>query len=447
MMPKSFWLLAILATLCGLVPVAGWSQQYTKSDRELAESMLRDTDADVQKQYYDSKFHGIDWRARVQEARKNIATARSMDDAVSEIAALLDSLHDSHTSLLLPPRTQVHDYGFQMEMIGDRCYVVRVRAGGDAEKKGLGQGDEIRAVNGYPVSRKNFRRLVYIVNVLRPQPELRLTLTDAAGGQRQLEVMTRFQLSTVNRYFLHQGIKVRVRDADEERRILRARYFEKGEDLLVVKIPEFAFSAPEVDTMVGKMKAHRGVVLDLRGNAGGYVDTLDRLLGGLFQNDLKIFDRVRRNETKSVSVTGRHHDAFTGRFAVLIDSGSASASEVLARVVQLEKRGFIVGDQSLGSVMEARLYPHEVALDSKVYYAISVTEADLVMTDGKSLEHVGVEPDVVILPTSQDLANNRDPALAKAAGLVGAKLSPEEAGTILPYIESNQFQTTLSWND
>jgi C-terminal processing protease CtpA/Prc len=297
------------------------------------------------------------------------------------------------------------------------------------------------------VSRKDFRRLVYIVNVLRPQPELRLTLTDARGGQRQLEVMTRFQLSTVNRYFLHQGINVRVRDAEEERRILRARYFEKGDDLLVVKIPEFSFSASEVDTMVGKMRAHRGVVLDLRGNSGGYVDTLDRLLGGLFQNDLKILDRVGRDATKSVSATGRHHDAFTGRFAVLIDSESASASEVLARVVQLERRGFIVGDRSSGSVMESRLYPHEVALDSKVSYAISVTDADLVMTDGKSLEHVGVEPDTIFLPTDQDLANNRDPALAKAAGLVGAKLSPEEAGTILPHIESNQFQTTLSLND
>jgi carboxyl-terminal processing protease len=409
--------------------------------------MLGDADADVQKHYYDSKFHGVEWRARVQEARKNIATARSMDDAVSEIAALLDSLHDSHTFLLLPPRTQVHDYGFQMEMIGDRCYVVRVRAGSDAEKKGLRQGDEVRAVNEYPVSRKNFRRLVYIVNVLRPQPELRLTLTDALGGQRQLEVMARYQASTVNRYFLHQGINVLVRDADARRQILRPRYFEKGDDLLVVKIPEFAFSASEVDAIVGKMRAHRGVVLDLRGNPGGYVYTLDRLVGGLFQNDLKILDRVSRGETKSVSATGRHHDAFTGRFAVLIDSESASASEVLARVVQLEKRGFIVGDRSSGSVMEARAYPHEVALDSIVSYAISVTDADLVMTDGKSLEHVGVDPDILILPTGDDLVNNRDPALAKAAGLVGAKLSPEEAGKLLPFVESNQFQTTLSLND
>ena len=148
-----------------------------------------------------------------------------------------------------------------------------------------------------------------------------------------------------------------------------------------------------------------------------------------------------------MSVTGRHHDAFTGRFAVLIDSESASASEVLARVVQLERRGFIVGDGSSGKVMEARIYRHEISLDSPVSYAISVTDADLVMPDGKSLEHVGVEPDIVVLPTSQDLANRRDPVLAKAAGLVGAQLSPEEAGTILPSVESDLFQTTLSLND
>jgi C-terminal processing protease CtpA/Prc len=447
MMWKRLFLLTFLAILCVLIAVAGWSQQYTKSDRELSERMLRDTDADVQKHYYDSKLHSIDWQARVQEAKKNIETARSIDDAVSEIAALLDSLNDTHTFLVLPPRAHVHDYGFQMEMIGDRCYVVRVRAGSDAEKKGLRQGDEIQAVDEYPVSRRNFRRLVYIVNVLRPQPELRLTLPDTAGGQRKLEVMTRFQLSSVNKYFLHQGINVRVRDAEEERRVLRARYFEKGDDLLVVKIPEFAFSASEVDNIIGKMRAHRGVVLDLRGNPGGYVDTLDRLLGGLFQNDLKICDRVGRDGTKSVLAMGRHHDAFTGRFAVLIDSESASASEVLARVVQIERRGFIVGDRSLGSVMEARHYPHEVSIDSRVSYATSVTDADLVMTDGKTLEHVGVEPDIVVLPTSQDLANRRDPALAKAAGLVGAQLPPEEAGKILPSIESSDFQTTLSLND
>jgi carboxyl-terminal processing protease len=441
---KAFTLSILLGAVFAFVAAPGWAQEYTKSDRELAAAMLRDADADVRKNYYDPKLHGVDWQQRVQETKKKIEAAQSMNAAVSEVAALLDTLHDSHTYLVLPPRTHAHDYGFQMEMIGSRCFVIRVRSGSDAERKGLKAGDEILAVNEYPVSRKNFWRIVYIFNSLRPQPGLQLTLADGAGHQRLLEVITKFQLSTVNAYFIPQGINVRVRDADEEQRLLRARYFEKGGDLLVVKIPQFNFSAYETDTIIAKMRAHKGVVLDLRGNSGGYLDTLERLLGGLFQNDLKIFDHVGRTSTKAMSVTGRHRDAFTGRFAILIDSESASASELLARVVQLEKRGFIVGDRSSGRVMEAIHYRHEVSVDSRVSYFFSVAEADLLMADGNSLEHVGVEPDFIVLPTDRDLASNRDPAMSKAAGLVGVQLSPDEAGSILPYEEPGLIERSLS---
>jgi len=85
--------------------------------------------------------------------------------------------------------------------------------------------------------------------------------------------------------------------------------------------------------------------------------------------------------------------------------------------------------------MEAKHYPHEVYVDAGVYYGASVTDAGLIMPDGQSLEHVGVEPDILILPTAQDVATGRDPAMAKAARLVGGNLSPEEAGTAFPYEE------------
>ena len=85
--------------------------------------------------------------------------------------------------------------------------------------------------------------------------------------------------------------------------------------------------------------------------------------------------------------------------------------------------------------MESRFYPHETALDSQVYYGAFITGADPIMVDGKSLEHVGVHPDILLLPTAQDLASGKDPVLAKAASMVGGKLSPEEAGAAFPYEE------------
>jgi C-terminal processing protease CtpA/Prc len=412
-------------------------QQYTKADRDFAQEMLKNVAADVQKNYYESKVHGVDWDAKVREAKKNIDTADSLNGAVSEIAALLDSLNDSHTFFSPPPRTTTRDYGFRMEMIGEHCFVIHVSSDSDADKKGLRPGDEILAVNEHPVSRINLWRIDYVYDVLRPQPGLRLTLADETGHPRQLEVMAKVRTSPVIKYFLQQGINQYVRDLENEHHSMRARYFEKGKELLVVKIPAFAFSASETDSVIGKMREHKGVVLDLRGNAGGFIDTLDRFLGGIFQYDRKIYDRIARDSTKPVVATGRHQDAFAGRFAVLIDSRSASASEVFARVVQLERRGFVVGDNSAGKVMEARYYRHQVSLDSRVFYGASVTSADLVMADGKSLEHTGVEPDIAILPTAQDLANKRDPVLARAAGLVGVKLSPQEAGAAFPFEEPN----------
>jgi C-terminal processing protease CtpA/Prc len=54
------------------------------------------------------------------------------------------------------------------------------------------------------------------------------------------------------------------------------------------------------------------------------------------------------------------------------------------------------------------------------------------MADGKSLERVGVTPDEVVLPSAEDLAAQRDPALSRAAALVGVQLTSERAGALFP---------------
>jgi C-terminal processing protease CtpA/Prc len=81
------------------------------------------------------------------------------------------------------------------------------------------------------------------------------------------------------------------------------------------------------------------------------------MLGGLLDKEVKIADRIARKNTKPLLTKGGHRDVFTGNLIVLVDSESASASELLARTVQLQKRGTVMGDLTSGATMEAEIYP------------------------------------------------------------------------------------------
>jgi C-terminal processing protease CtpA/Prc len=427
----SFLVVAML-----VVPCRPQQQQISNVDRGRAQDMLQTIANEVRKHYYDPKFHGVDWDAKVAEAKEKIAKTTSMNMALSHIAAALDTLNDSHTFFVPPRHMDRIDYGFQYQMVGERCFVTRVRPKSDAETKGLKPGDEILTLNSYNVNRDDLWRIQYVFSVLRPQPALVLELQNPSGVQRKVEVAAK----------IREGKKVTdltwdsggsdifdiVRQEETQDHLMRARYMEYGDQLLVLKVPEFYFSPTEVGEMIGKAHQHQNLIVDLRGNPGGSVDTLGYLLGGIFDKEVKIADRVGRKDSKP-QVSKKMHNPFLGKMVVLVDSRSASAAEIFARVVQLEKRGVVIGDHSSGSVMEAKHYSEQAGADTVIFYGASITDSNLIMTDGKSLEHTGVIPDEVVLPTAEDLAHGRDPVLTRSAELLGVKISPEEAGKAFPY--------------
>ena len=149
-------------------------------------------------------------------------------------------------------------------------------------------------------------------------------------------------------------------------------------------------------------------------------------------HEVKIGDRIGRTSTKPMMAKPAK-EPFTGKLIVLIDSRSASASEVLARTIQLEKRGTVIGDLSSGSVMGAQFYTHKLGAGTVVYFGAEITEVDLRMPDGQTLEKKGVTPDELLLPTPANLSREEDPVLAHAAELLGVKLSPAHAAKLFPY--------------
>jgi carboxyl-terminal processing protease len=420
--------------MIALTAGSAWSQM-SGQDRGRAQDMLKVVAGDVRKHYYDPKYHGLDWEAKVAETKEKINQAAGWNVAMSNIAGALDALNDSHTFFLPPSHVGRTSYGFQYQIIGDRSFIIRVRPGSDAEGKGVKPGDELLGLNNFGVNRNTLWRLQYAFNILRPQPNMTLILQDPAGNQRKVDAAAKIRarkkvldVSGGNDSDFWDW----VREAQGEAHLQRARYLELSDALMILKLPEFDFSVDAIESMLAKAKKHQFLIVDLRGNLGGSVETLRALVGGMFDKEVKIADQVSRKETKPM-VSKSMGNKFAGKLVVLVDSDSASASELFARVMQLEKRGTVIGDRTAGAVMEAKDYSEQMGSDTILLYGVSITESDLIMKDGKSLEHVGVMPDEIALPSAQDLAAGRDPVLAHAAELAGVKMSAEEAGKMFPY--------------
>jgi C-terminal processing protease CtpA/Prc len=426
--------LGLLATV-GLLAPFGLSQQISRIDRELAQAMLENVASDVRKYYFDPKLHGVDWDTKVREAKEKIEKATSYHAALLDISALFELLDDSHTFLVPPGDARYQqDYGWQFEMVGTRCYVTKVRPKSDAEAKDLKPGDEVVNIDGVNPTRGGLSKMKYVLDVLLPQPALRVSLRDHSGKLREVDVKSwarQDNIRDVSDYGGRDAWHLRL-EREDQQRLMRPQARELGNELMILKIPVFLGTKLAAEGIIDKARQHSTLIVDLRGNPGGAESTLQELLGGVFERDIKIADRVTREKTSPLTAKSMRHNVFTGKLIVLVDSLSGSSAELFARVVQLEKRGIVLGDSTSGSVMEAKHYHHQTG-NPGFFYWTSVSNADLVMADGKSLEHTGVTPDETILPSAEDLANNRDVVMARAAEIAGVTLTPEAAAKLFPY--------------
>lgn len=407
------------------------SAQSMGLQRDRGRDMLREIKSEIKKNYYDPTFRGLDIEAIFKEADELLKKADSAGQIYGIIARALLQFNDSHTFFIAPSRVARLDYGWTMEAVGDKCYISAVKPGSDAEKKGLKAGDLVLSVDEMNPTRDTLWMIQYLF-FLRPQPVSRFVVEGSDGQSRQLEVAAKVtQGKKVTDLTDYDEFMRLVLDEEKDARLRRHRYVEI-DDVLIWKMPAFDLPADKVDEMMGKVKKHKAFILDLRGNGGGAEETLLRMIGNLFTQDIAVGDLTRRNEKRPLVAKTRGDSAYRGEVVVLTDSRSGSSSELLARIVQLEKRGRVLGDRSAGAVMRARHIPRQAGVDTVIFYAVSVTDADLIMKDGRSLERIGVTPDELLLPTAVDMYKHHDPVMARAAELVGLKLTPEQAGKMFP---------------
>jgi C-terminal processing protease CtpA/Prc len=410
------------ALLLALVVAAAAPQPPLSSlDRQRGMVMLRTAKEDIEKHYYDPAFRGLDVAAKFKEAEERIQKATSLNEMYGALTDVLMAFDDSHTRFVPPGRTAMVQYGWRMAAIGDAVHIVWVKPGSDAAAKGLALGDRVVTLNRFEPTRKNLWQIDHLYRVVRPQQLQRLRVRKPDGTERDVDVASR-----VTSRRSQQLVDV-LNDFDELDRSAAHETLTLG-GVFVWRMPGFGDSG-SVDAAARAARDAKSIVLDLRGNGGGLVSTLDRLVGWFFDRDITVSTEKERSKTTR-EVARARKDALRAPLFVLVDSESGSAAEVFARVIQIEKRGTVIGDRTAGAVMTSRFYVHSLESEAMTGFGVSVTVADVLMSDGGSLEKVGVTPDELLLPTGADLAAKRDPALARAIALAGGDITPEAAGRL-----------------
>jgi C-terminal processing protease CtpA/Prc len=407
-------------------------EKYTTLSNTQVEQMLDTIESDIKEHYYNPTLHGLDLTKRFEEARQKIAASKSQNESLLHVAGAVAALNDSHTSFIPPSAPYGVEYGWRAEAIGDSaCFVTHVLPDSDASAKGLRPGDQLVSVNGVTLTRKNLSALEYGYRVF-PQSGLHLVVRSPDGDQRQIVAMAK--ILPGQEFIRHADVmtwySLHAHDLPKD----RSRYHKEG-NVLFWKLPDFVVDPAIIEGSLNKIRSSEVVALDLRGNPGGLLAAVDKLVGGFFPQDVQLGVRKTRKGSEPLIAKTRGAKAFRGKLIVLVDSKSASGAEIFARLIQIEKRGVVVGDRSAGAVMESQFFPHAVSLSPATLatYGAMITQAELTMADGSNLEGAGVTPDERVLPTPQDIATGNDPAMARAAELAGLKISASEAGKIFPY--------------
>jgi carboxyl-terminal processing protease len=312
------------------------------------------------------------------------------------IKGVVDRLNDPHTAFVDPREAALlnADMDGHFEGIGARVDLaegggVEVKylfANQPAEKAGVQVGDVILAVDGKDVTKLSLTEAISLIRGARGTTAL---LKVKRGSQGLLEISVirdRIEIPVVELTWL----------ADD--RIAR------------IALGEFSSVAPErlaeaIKTAVTKKPV--GIILDLRGNPGGLLDAAVKI-GSYFVKEGPIVIERSKNGSEHIYDRQGHYLLGDTPFVVLVDAGSASASEIVAGAIQDAGMGKLIGEKTFGK--GSVQLPNMLSDGSQ----LRVTIAHWFTPKNRAIDGVGLEPDISVPLTQEDIDAKRDPQLERA---------------------------------
>ena len=316
-----------------------------------------------------------------KEYVEEVDQSDTMDAAINGVLQSLDpySSYMSPKNLEEMQTETKGEFGGLGIEVGMEAGVVKVISPLDnspAEREGVKAGDYIVKINDTQVQGKTLNEAV---ELMRGPVGSTLEITVRRIGLRKSLVFN------ITREII-QVASVKSEVLDEKIGYIRLTSFnENSDDQIKKKIKEFK-----------KDKKIEGYILDLRNNPGGLLGQAIKI-SDFFLNDGEIVSTKGRKKNENQKWFAREGDIINGKaLIVLINKGSASASEIVAGALKDHKRAVLVGEKSYGKGSVQSIIP------LKNRGAIRLTISKYYLPSGKSISEVGVTPDITVEEESDD---------------------------------------------
>jgi carboxyl-terminal processing protease len=309
----------------------------------------------------------------------------TMDEIINKtISGLMEQL-DSHSNFMNTKETKDFKEKTNGEFVGlgivvtlkdGVVFVISPIDDTPAEKTGIKAGDMILKINGVSTYGK---KLEESIKLMKGKPGTSVTISILRKGSKKL----------IKKTIVRDKIIVKS---------VKSMFFD---NILYLRISSFDKNVHKLlEKEINKYKDIKGVVLDLRNNPGGLLSQAIKTVD-LFIEDGLIIEQRGRKKTKTIK-TYAHKKTLLSNIPtiILINEGSASASEIVSGALQDHKRAVLVGQKTFGKGSVQTIIPI-----SKKNETLKMTIARYYLPSGRTIQAVGVTPDIISVngvPISKD---------------------------------------------
>jgi len=323
------------------------------------------------------------------------------------ISGAVQSLGDPYTAFSPPAQAKIlaqdlegcfEGIGATVDLVDGLLTVVQPLEGSPAFKAGLLSNDVVLEVDGTPLKGMDLTQAIALIRGPKGS-QVRLLIRREGMAEPFEVVLTRerIDLPTVSYHMLDDGIAY-------------------------VRLAEFNSQATvRLQAALGELMRNepRALIFDLRGNPGGYLHIAVQVASQFMRDGLVVTEKDSQGEITEYRVDGKGL-ALDVPLVVLVDGGSASASEIVAGALQDTGRATLIGRTTFGKGCVQATY---TLSDGS---AVRVTIARWYTPKGRQLDSGGLEPDIAVSPDTESTETTQDPVLERAREFI---LSPQPATT------------------